>query len=31
MCNSGLIGGASFSVTDEMKAIELKDCGTMWT
>ena len=31
MYNSSLMGGVSFSVTDEMKAIELKDCGTMWT
>ena len=31
MYNSSLMGGVSFSVTDEMKAIELKDSGTIWT
>ena len=31
MYNSSLMGGVSFSVTDKMKTIELKDCGTMWT
>ena len=31
MCNSSQMGSVNFTVTDEMKAIDLKNGGTMWT